>query len=374
MAGIYIHIPFCKQACNYCNFYFTTSPRLKKDFVSALMREIELQKDFFENEVIESIYFGGGTPSHIEVADLMKIAESVHKHFNCNISEFTIEANPDDLTSTKIADLLFLKSVGLNRLSIGVQSFVEADLRYMNRAHSAEEANDAIKRTQDAGFDFITIDLIYGTPTLHNEQWLQNLEKTKEIGVAHFSCYAITVEENTSLYQKIKKQKLEAVNEEKASEQFDLLMEFAAFNQYEHYEISNFAMPGKRAIHNSNYWKGKQYLGLGPSAHSFKKNARYWNLPDLKNYLSNIAQGKLYRQMEQLNHVQIANEFIFTSLRTIEGLPLNHELIQPFKPQLLNSLERVKCNYYTFLNETIVLTNAGKHFADAIALELWLEE
>lgn len=374
MAGIYIHIPFCKQACNYCNFYFTTSPKLKNDFVDALIKEIELQKYFFDNEIVESIYFGGGTPSHIDAADLMKIADAIFKHFNCNISEFTIEANPDDLTSKKITELLHLKSVGLNRFSIGVQSFVEDDLRFMSRAHSVEEATAAIKRTQDAGFDLITLDLIYGTPTLSNEQWLSNLAKTKEIGVPHFSSYALTVEENTSLYQKIKKQKLPAINEEKAGEQFDLLMQFAAQNHYEHYEISNFALQGKRAIHNSNYWKGKHYLGLGPSAHSFKHQERSWNLPDLKNYILSLSQGKLNQEKETLNHIQRANEFIMTSLRTIEGLPLNHELTKTFKPQVLKNLEKVKLDYYKLLNETITLTNSGKHFADAVALALWLED
>lgn len=373
MAGIYIHIPFCKQACSYCNFYFTTSPKLKGDFVEALLREIELQKHFFSGEEIETIYFGGGTPTRLGANDLLRISESIFKNFSCNISEFTIEANPDDLTERKLKELSALREFGFNRFSIGVQSFSEEDLRYMNRAHSAQEALSSIKRTQDFGFELLTIDLIYGTPTLQDSQWLKNLEIVKNLQVPHFSSYALTVEDGTSLAQKIKKQKSLPIDEEKATAQFDILMNFAAENNFEHYEISNYAKPGKKAVHNTNYWLGKSYLGLGPSAHSFKDLERSWNKPNLRAYISNLKNGLLSNESENLTPIQHANEYIMTSLRTALGLDLNNSLVQKFRISLVEKLQAVNAEFYSFDKEIITLTNKGKHFADAVALALWLE-
>ncbi|MBX2903800.1 MAG: radical SAM family heme chaperone HemW [Chitinophagales bacterium] len=374
MAGIYIHIPFCKQACNYCNFYFTTSPRLREAFVQALLREIEYRKDFLEGEKVETIYFGGGTPTHLPVNDLLAITESIFKHFSCSISEFTIEANPDDLTADKLKNIAQLKQLGLNRFSIGVQSFFDADLHYMHRAHSAAEAKDAIKRTQDAGFELITLDLIYGTPTLGHAEWAKNLETVAALQVPHFSSYALTVEENTSLFQKIKKKRLLPVDEEKAAVQFDMLMQFAAQNNFEHYEISNFAKPGKQAIHNSNYWKGKHYIGFGPSAHSFKRYERSWNAANLKTYIEQLAKGELNLEFEQLSPIQHANELVMTALRTSQGLDLNCETIAPYKAFILAQLEQVNSAFFCFEEDTIKLTQSGKHFADSVALGLWIEE
>lgn len=373
MAGIYIHIPFCKQACSYCNFYFTTSPKLKSDFTDAILQEIALQKHFFNGEKVETIYFGGGTPTRLATNDLIRISEAIFKSFSCNISEFTIEANPDDLTQKKLRELSTLKHFGLNRFSIGVQSFFEDDLRYMNRAHSAQEALNSIKRTQDFGFELLTIDLIYGTPTLQDSQWIKNLEIMNSLQVPHFSSYALTVEEGTNLSQKIKKKKSLPVDEEKASIQFDMLMKFAAGKNFEHYEISNFAKQGKRAIHNSNYWLGKSYLGLGPAAHSFKNLERSWNKPNLRAYISNLKNGLLNNEYEKLSQVQHANEYIMTALRTATGLNLNHILICDFKQTLIEKLQTVNPEFYFLNNDIVILKNKGKHFADAIALAIWLE-
>jgi oxygen-independent coproporphyrinogen-3 oxidase len=374
MAGIYIHIPFCKQACSYCNFYFTTSLRLKDHFIEALLNEIEMRKSFFNTEAVETIYIGGGTPSLLGVDDLKKITEAIHKNFICRVKEFTIEANPDDLSSKDMKRFSEMKKWGLNRFSIGVQSFFDNDLRYMNRAHSAQDAINSVIIAQDAGFDSITIDLIYGTPTLENDQWLKNLEITKRLGIAHFSAYALTVEEDTPLFQKIKRNQLKPVSEEKVTTQFDLLMTFAMQNDFAHYEISNFARPGHHAVHNSNYWKGKPYLGLGPSAHSYKNGIRAWNTDHLTHYIRSIEKNELPVKQEELSAIQMANEFMMTSLRTSEGLHLDDEKIIAFKQEVLRQLPTVNPDFFIFQNNRIVLTPRGKHFADAIALNLWLEE
>lgn len=342
--------------------------------MQALLQEIKLQKDFFEGKTVETIYFGGGTPTRLDTEDLFKITETIFNTFPCNISEFTLEANPDDLTQKKLNELYALKEFGLNRFSIGVQSFFEEDLRYMNRAHTVNEAIHSIKRTQDAGFDLLTIDLIYGTPTLSNEQWLKNLGTVIELGVPHFSSYALTVEEGTTLFQKIKKKKALPVEEEKAATQFDLLMRFAAENDFEHYEISNYAKAGKQAIHNTNYWLGKSYLGLGPSAHSFRNLERSWNISNLPAYIKRLKSGVLHNETENLSQVQHANEYIMTSLRISTGLHLKHELLFPFRKELLQKLTAVNPDFYNLSNEVITLTQKGKHFADGVALQLWLEE
>ncbi len=373
MAGIYIHIPFCKQACNYCNFYFSTSTGLKQKVLDAITKEIELSKNYLNGETISTIYFGGGTPSILMADELKRIIASIHLHHNCKVQELTIEANPDDLTTQKIRKMETLKAFGLNRLSIGVQSFFDADLQYMNRAHNRNEAIDAIKKTQDAGFDLLTIDLIYGTPTTTNEQWQQNLETAFSLHIPHLSCYALTVEPKTTLHQKIQKQQLPPIDENVAATQFDILKTQAQQKGFEHYEISNFALPGKYALHNTNYWRGVSYIGIGPSAHSFNGNERKWNVSNNLSYIEGIKHGKPNCETETLTAAQQANEYIMTSLRTMWGMNLNHNKIADYKLLILQALQSVDSSLYVTQNEVVTLTNEGKHFADGVAASLFVD-
>lgn len=374
MAGIYLHIPFCRQACNYCNFYFSTSPGNKEAFVIALLKEIDQSKEYLEGEKIETIYLGGGTPTQLTTDELKRITEALHNAYNLKgLLEFTIEANPDDLDAEKLAGLKTLEGFGLNRFSIGVQSFFDADLKYMNRAHNAGEALAAIKRVQDAGFKNITIDLIYGTPTMDDAGWLKNLETAFALQVPHISSYALTVEAKTTLERKIQKGESRPVDEEQAARQFTILMDQMQQHGFEQYEISNFARNKQYAIHNSNYWFGKKYLGLGPSAHSFNGYSRRWNVANNINYINAINQGKVLYEEELLTAAQQVNEKVMTALRTQWGLKIsevgmgNVELIQ-------NSLKKINPAHYTLAEGILILTQEGKLFADSIAAALFVEE
>ncbi|HWB64629.1 MAG TPA: radical SAM family heme chaperone HemW, partial [Chitinophagales bacterium] len=286
---------------------------------------------------------------------------------------FTLEANPDDLSERKIVELKALQAQGLNRLSIGVQSFFDDDLRYMNRAHNAEEALTAIKRAQDAGFENITIDLIYGTPTMNDERWLQNMGTAFGLKVPHVSSYALTVEPKTALERKIKKGESKPVGEEQSARQFKLLMQQMKAQGYEQYEISNFALPGRYAIHNSNYWFGKKYLGLGPSAHSYNGVSRRWNVRNNINYIEAIDKGILNTEEEVLTETQKINERIMTRLRTKWGLKLE-DCGKGVADLIMESLKGVDTSLYIIKEGTIILTDEGKLFADGIAAELFIEE
>lgn len=379
MAGIYIHIPFCKQACVYCNFYFSTSLSNKDKFVKALIREIELTQLYLQDEKIETIYFGGGTPSLLTINDFYSIISSLETHYDLKeLSEFTIEANPDDLSKEKVDDFRKLKNKGFNRPSIGVQSFFDEDLQYMGRAHNAGEALSGIKRVQDAGFENITIDLIYGTPTMNDERWQANLNRTFELGIPHISSYALTVEEKTTLDRKIKKGESKPVDEEQSARQFVMLMEEIKKAGYEQYEISNFCKPGRHAIHNSNYWFGKKYLGLGPSAHSFNGVARRWNISNNVNYIRSIDKGELPFEEEILTEAQQVNEKIMTGLRTKWGINMVDLGFLPAGRQgeiadlIQKNLEAVEPAFYNLENGTLTLTDKGKLFADKIAASLFI--
>jgi oxygen-independent coproporphyrinogen-3 oxidase len=374
MAGVYIHIPFCRQACHYCNFYFTTSPGNKDKFIEALLREIELSKDYLEGEQIETLYFGGGTPSLLSASELGSIIKKLGDHYDLSkLKEFTLEANPDDLSAEKVTELKALQSLGLNRFSIGVQSFFDEDLKYMNRAHNSAEALSSIKRVQDAGFENITIDLIYGTPTMNDERWLENLNTAFALGVPHISSYALTVEPKTNLDKKIRKGESKPVSEEQAASQFNILMEEMKKAGYEQYEISNFAKPGKYALHNSNYWSGKKYLGLGPSAHSYNRVARKWNVANNVGYIQAIESDIIPAEEEILTKAQQINERIMTALRTMWGLNLGY-----FEPNVVGwikeDLSVIDPGHYVLNGEILVLTNKGRMFADAIAASLFVTE
>ena len=374
MAGIYIHVPFCKQACHYCNFYFSTSLGNKEKFVKALIAEIELSKDYLQGEKIETIYFGGGTPSLLTKQEIESIVNKLSAHYDLSgLKEFTFETNPDDLDKEKIGELKELGKLGLNRFSIGVQSFFDADLKYMNRAHNSAEALSSIKRVQDAGFNNITIDLIYGTPTMNDESWLKNLETAFSLNVPHISSYALTVETKTALDKRIRKGESLPVNEEQSARQFQILMAEMKKAGYEQYEISNFAKPGHYAVHNSNYWSGKKYLGLGPSAHSYNKVGRRWNVANNGNYIQAIRENKIPFEEEILTEAQIVNERIMTSLRTMWGMRIaecgmrNAELIQ-------EALKTINPSYYIYKDGVLTLTDEGKLFGDAISSALFIDD
>jgi oxygen-independent coproporphyrinogen-3 oxidase len=372
MAGIYIHIPFCKQACNYCNFYFVTSLNNKEQFISSLLKEIELQKHYLGEQTVYTIYFGGGTPSLLSYGDFQRIFEHLYRHFNINLKECTIECNPDDLTQNKITELKSLQSGVINRLSIGVQSFFDEDLKFMQRAHNASEAELCIQKSLDAGFNSLTIDLIYGTPTMSNERWFQNLEKISQLGIQHLSSYALTVEQKTKLHRAIKEKKLAKVEDEHSAAQFDILLNWAEKNSFEQYEISNFAIQNNFAIHNTNYWKGIPYLGLGPSAHSFDGESRHWNVANVFNYQKSIAQNIPPITKEILSAAEKTNEYLMTSLRTMWGCDLR-KIHSNHRAQIEKELLVINSDFYVQKNETIVLTNAGKHFADYIASTLFID-
>ena len=368
MAGIYIHIPFCRQACHYCNFHFTTSLRYKNELLAALLKETELQKAYLLEEIIETIYFGGGTPSLLEISDLRLQIEKLKQTFSISgNAEVTLEANPDDITEEKLIDW---KEAGINRLSIGVQSFFEEDLKWMNRAHNAQQASDnlqlAIKQ-----FNNITIDLIYGHPLLTDDKWKQNVEQVISMNIPHISCYALTVEPKTPLQRLISEHKKEDVNPEQQSKQFSMLMNWLEEAGYEHYEISNFAKPGFRSRHNSSYWQRKKYLGLGPSAHSFNGVSRQWNIANNNIYIDSLLKNILPFEIENLTATQQLNEYIMTSLRTIEGLVMNNVPEDAQQKLQATSKRFIDSGKMILLNNKLILTKEGKLFADGIAADLF---
>jgi oxygen-independent coproporphyrinogen III oxidase len=373
MAGIYIHIPFCRRACHYCNFHFSTSLQLKNDFIDALLKEIDFQKNYLVNEEVKTIYFGGGTPSILAVDEIKTILDKIYNTFTVAVvPEITLEANPDDITYEK---LLQWKEIGINRFSIGIQSFFEEDLQWMNRVHSATEAEQCIKEVRKAGFENFSIDLIYGGPTLTDEHWQQNIDKAIELNAPHISCYALTVEPKTALDKMIQQKKKEAVDAEKQAKHFIMLMNALNNAGYEHYEISNFAKPGYRSRHNSSYWQGEIYLGLGPSAHSFNGITRQWNISNNALYIQMLKKNELNFEKEELTVTQRLNEYIMTSLRTMEGLDLNYVKEKFGEDCSVKISSIIKANKYnsklSMLNSRLILTNEGKLFADGIAADLF---
>lgn len=374
MAGIYIHIPFCRKACHYCNFHFSASQKLLPEMVHAICREAEVRKDYL-NEAIETIYFGGGTPSLLPEESLSRIVDKLHTLFHINAdAEITLETNPDDINKEK---LTAYKALGINRLSMGVQSFFDDDLQWMNRAHNAGQARKSIELAQQSGFTNMTIDLIYGTPHLTDEGWLQNLDTALQLKVPHLSCYALTVEPNTALQKMIALHKKEDIDTEKQGRQFEQLMQWSADNRYEHYEISNFATPGYRSRHNSSYWQGKPYVGLGPSAHSYNGASRQWNIANNALYIKSIQQDIIPSEKEELTSTQKINEYIMTALRTAEGIILHH-LNTIAGEQTASAIQHdaqkfMQQHLMQLTNEALVLTNKGKLFADGIAADLFRE-
>ena len=376
MAGIYLHIPFCKKACHYCDFHFSTSAKYKDEMLNALRNEIKLRRQYLGNEKIETIYFGGGTPSVLNSEDIHALIGEITSTFDVyDHAEITLEANPDDLHAQKVKEL---RQTPVNRFSIGVQSFYEEDLKWMNRAHNSSEAESSVKRVQDAGFENITVDLIYGFPLLSNIKWEQNIQKLLELGIPHISSYSMTVEPKTALAMFIAKGKEKAMNENQSSEQFMTLINRLTEAGFEHYEISNFAKPGMYSKHNSNYWEGVNYLGIGPSAHSFNGESRQWNIANNHRYISEIQENKIPAELEFLTPENRINEYIMTSLRTSKGMDLDL-IAKKFGTEYSNRIQKelevflVK-DWLSINDKKVILNLEGKLFADLIASELFISD
>ena len=373
MSGIYIHIPFCKQACHYCDFHFSTSLKKKDEMILALAKEIEMRKSEFQDEIVETIYFGGGTPSILSIEDLRFLIDEVYRNYKVvENPEITVEANPDDLTDNRIIELSKNK---VNRLSIGIQSFFEDDLKMMNRAHNVEEAKKCLE-TATQYFDNISIDLIYGVPEMSNEKWLQNIETALSFGVPHISSYALTVEPKTALHSFIQKGIIPQPDDEVAQEHFHILVDKLSENGFIHYELSNFGKENFFSKNNSSYWLGKKYIGIGPSAHSYDGKNRGWNVSNNSLYIKSIQENKLPIEIETLTKTDRYNEYIMTGLRTIWGVSLER-IEQEFGKTYLDYLNKQAAKFIEdhllFVDENILrTTKKGKFLSDGIASDLFL--
>jgi oxygen-independent coproporphyrinogen-3 oxidase len=373
MAGIYIHIPYCKQKCNYCDFHFSTNTASVQQMTDAICIELELKKLYLNNETIKTIYFGGGTPSFIPNADFLKIVNKIKNSYKIDFDvEFSIECNPDDLTDDK---LNFYKGIGVNRLSVGIQSFDENQLVFMNRAHTANEAENCIKLAQKKGFNNITIDLIYGLPNSDESYWQKQIDKALTLNVNHISAYCLTIEPKTVFGNWFKKGTLQSADDDKSNAEFNLLIDSLKNNGFEQYEISNFAKDGYISKHNSAYWLGEKYIGIGPSAHSYNGHSRQWNVANNFKYIKALTTNTGYFEVENLDINNIFNEYILTRLRTKWGINLDE--LHNISPQHLKSIHEVlngfiKAGDLKKNNQIITLTKKGKFLADFITGELFV--
>jgi len=374
LAGIYIHIPFCKQKCHYCNFYSVVSLKHRGEFIAALNGEIIFRKQYLGDEKVSTIYFGGGTPSMLTPDEIVQIIENIKAIYNViDDVEITLEANPDDLNSEKIVDLK--KYSPVNRLSIGIQSFFDDDLEYLNRVHNSEQAKKCIDLAKKEGFNNLTVDLIYGIPTLTEDKWKENLKIFFDFDIPHLSSYSLTVEQKTALDVLIKKKKIQDINEEQSIKHFDILVEETEKRGFINYEISNFAKEGYYSKHNSIYWLGGHYLGLGPSAHSYNGISRQWNVMNIKKYCEDSGTSKVVEETENLSKDQMYNEYILTSLRTSWGCDIEHITNVfgiAYADYFLGKIENYVHDKKVIQNKNaFLLTNEGKLFADGIASSLF---
>lgn len=369
MCGLYIHIPFCKSKCVYCGFYSTVNQKTVEQYVSALEEEMTLRKNETTGETIHTVYFGGGTPSILQISQLQKIINSIKQHFLVeNNAEITIEANPEQLTAEYCKNL---KSLGFNRISIGIQSFHDEILQFLGRKHTANEALQAVENAYAAGFDNISIDLIYGVNERDNDLWQKELEIAFRLPIKHFSAYALTVEENSLLYRRIHQHKTVEPDEDLASIQYKLLSEAVEKSPFAQYEVSNFAIKGWESKHNSAYWHRVPYIGLGASAHSYDGMHRSWNAPNLNGYLAQIKEGKTYHERETLTDIDQYNEFVLLGLRTCAGIDLR-EMEEIFGPEKTASFQQyfqldVEKGHYLLEDNHLRLTQKGLWFSDGIA-------
>lgn len=372
---IYLHIPFCKQKCSYCNFHFSTSFSLKDDMLLAIKKEIRLRHQELENKTLKSLYFGGGTPSVLSVDDIQSLMDEIQKYFSFDENiEITLESNPDDLNKNFVKAL---SQTEINRLSIGTQSFFDEDLKLMNRAHNASEAESSIKRAQDSGLENISIDLIYGSPTSNLGIWKENLNKTIELQVPHVSSYALTVEPKTALEKWIEKGKVNSPEETEQNQEFYYMTDFLKDNGFDHYEISNFGKPGFHSKHNSAYWKYEPYLGLGPSAHSYNGSIeRSWNIANNPIYIKNLNQNILPKETEILSEKDRFNEMIMIGLRTTWGVDLgkiNHNFSPEITDYLKNEIKnKLQSGILKIDNNFLKIPEKHWFLADGIASDLFL--
>ena len=373
MAGIYIHIPFCRKACHYCNFHFSTSLQKAPEVLKSIEKEMEIRSEELKEE-INTIYFGGGTPSLIESEAIASMLNQAKKYFKiAPDAEITLEANPDDINIQKAKSW---KSIGINRFSLGIQSFADENLQWMNRAHNAVQSFAAIDTIRNAGFENFSIDLIYGTPGQTKEGWIKDVETALKMNIPHLSCYALTVEEKTALHTLIQKGEKQEVNQDEQAERFNVLMELTAEAGYHHYEISNLALPGFESKHNSSYWEGISYIGFGPSAHSYDGKKRKWNIANNINYVEAIAKQILPLEEETLSQNDKLNEYTMTSIRRSKGIEKNR-LIQLGGESRLPEIQKM-IQPYLESNKVVEdekgwrLSNEGKFYADGIAAALFI--
>jgi oxygen-independent coproporphyrinogen-3 oxidase len=372
MAGIYIHIPFCKSRCSYCDFHSSTDFSLKNRLINSICKELKIRREYLKNEAVKTIYFGGGTPSLLNEEDLSKIFDYINQNYDTKFcEEITLEANPDDLTDEYIK---MLKKIGINRISIGIQSFDDSELKLINRRHSTEKAISAVKKCQENGLNNISIDLMYGFPSQTQESWINSLKKAVELDVRHISAYHLTYEDGTVLHQKLMRGEIAEIAEDESVSMFKLLTETLEQNGFEQYEISNFAKPNFRSKHNSSYWNDEIYIGVGASAHSYDFDSRQWNIANTQKYISAIENDDIFFEQEILTKEEKYNDYIITRLRTKEGIDLE-ELNIKFGNTLfnycLNNAEKfilqqkleIKKNFLT-------LTKAGIFISDSIFSDL----
>ncbi|TLV02306.1 radical SAM family heme chaperone HemW [Dyadobacter luticola] len=372
---LYIHIPFCRQACHYCDFHFSTNLANKKAIVNAIAAEIGLRKSYLPEGNIETIYFGGGTPSMLDKEEFNQLIGTIYQHFNvAENAEITLEANPDDLNREKLQQLF---DAGINRLSIGIQSFNNQHLQFLNRIHSADEAGNCVRIAQEIGIDNISIDLIYAIPADNHDVLKSDLEKAFELNVSHISAYCLTIEPQTAFGSWLKKKKIKPIDEEFAAQQFEILVKALAENGYEQYEISNFARDQHYSRHNSSYWKQKPYLGIGPSAHSYNGVSREYNISNNAKYLEAILKNEIPATFETLSPADQTNEYLLTGLRTKWGV--NKQKLETLSQGTFyrthqNDLEKMSgLNWIWEDSDSLFLTSAGKLFADRIASDLFID-
>ena len=374
MAGIYIHIPFCRQKCHYCNFFSSASKKQREDFLAALHNELAQQKTYLAGETVRTIYFGGGTPSLLPPQVIQAVLRTIAvNYYVAPDPEITLEANPDDLTGEY---LQALSGTPVNRLSIGVQSFFDEDLQALNRVHNASQAITVMNKIQDAGYR-MSVDLIYGIPGMTDDRWRKNLETVIRCGIPHISAYALTVEEKTTLHWMIEHKKYPPVSEEQAARQYMIIVKVLKEAGYLHYEISNFCLPDFESKHNSNYWKGASYLGVGPSAHSFNGTSRRWNVSNISEYVNISNEGGIAYEEEVLTPVQRYNEYVMTGLRTMWGCKASY-IVENFGSSSHDLFLRCAGRHIVAggmwqVGDRYGLTDEGMLFADGIAAEFFME-
>ncbi|MDA1182227.1 MAG: radical SAM family heme chaperone HemW [Bacteroidetes bacterium] len=374
MAGLYIHIPFCRKACNYCNFHFSTQLKYLEPMVDAICQDIEQNHSYLSSQPLNTIYFGGGSPSLLPQNLLGRIIDSINRHFNTdNIIEITLEANPEDIHKE---NLFAWESMGIQRLSMGIQSLQDSELLWMNRSHTASQSKKALSLAQSSGFFQLSLDLIYGSEKKTMPQWQSELKWILDTGISHLSCYALTIEEKTVFGNWVNQKKMQPVADDHASQQFNHLCNWAIQNNWDHYEISNLCKEGKRAIHNSHYWQGKMYLGIGPAAHSFNGNSRRWNVANNMAYIKQITQKLPAWEEEILSEKDIFNEYLLTQLRLLDGADLGElEKLHPgYLVSKQNTIDKLIQKQTLYIhNNRLAIQPTARFLSDAITIEMMID-